>query len=106
MTAIDRREVLRVLLGGAVVATVGLAMLPDAAKSAPLTISNSLPASTETPSRKRSSLCATAAIGVDAAIGLDAATGLDTATGLDAATAAAGCAGGTGGRQICGWRWS
>jgi hypothetical protein len=36
MTAIDRREVLRVLLGGAVVATVGLAMLPDAAESAPL----------------------------------------------------------------------
>ena len=35
MTAIDRREVLRVLLGGAVVATVGLAMLPDAAESRP-----------------------------------------------------------------------
>jgi len=49
MTAIDRREVLRVLLGGAVVATVGLAMLPDAAESAPLTISKSLPASTKTP---------------------------------------------------------
>ena len=36
MTAIDRREVLRVMLGGAVVATAGLALMPVPAKSAPL----------------------------------------------------------------------
>jgi hypothetical protein len=44
MTAIHRREMLRVMLGGAVVAAAGLAMLPDAAESAPLTMSKSLPA--------------------------------------------------------------
>jgi hypothetical protein len=44
MTAIHRREMLRVMLGGAVVAAAGLAMLPDAAESAPLTMSKRLPA--------------------------------------------------------------
>ena len=36
MTAIDRREVLRVMLGGAVVATAGLALMPVPDESAPL----------------------------------------------------------------------
>jgi hypothetical protein len=43
MTAIHRREMLRVMLGGAVV----LAMLPVAAESAQLAMSKSLPAPTE-----------------------------------------------------------
>lgn len=43
MTAIDRREVLRVMLGGAVVATAGLAMMPVQADAAPLAISKSFP---------------------------------------------------------------
>ena len=47
MTAIDRREVLRVMLGGAVVATAGLALMPVPAESAPLAISKSLPDTTE-----------------------------------------------------------
>jgi hypothetical protein len=47
MTAIDRREVLRVMLGGAVVATAGLALMPVPAESAPLAMSKSLPAATE-----------------------------------------------------------
>ena len=47
MTAIDRREVLRVMLGGAVAATAGLALMPVPAESAPLTISKSLPDTTE-----------------------------------------------------------
>jgi hypothetical protein len=49
MTAIDRREVLRVMLGGAVVATAGLALMPVPAKSAPLAMSKSLSAATENP---------------------------------------------------------
>jgi hypothetical protein len=36
MTAIDRREILRVMLGGAAVAAAGLALMPVPAKSAPL----------------------------------------------------------------------
>jgi hypothetical protein len=47
MTAIHRREMLGVMLGGAVVATAGLALMPVPAESAPLTISKSLPATTE-----------------------------------------------------------
>jgi hypothetical protein len=38
MTAIDRRS----LLGAAAVATIGLALMPNAAESAPLTIGRSL----------------------------------------------------------------
>jgi hypothetical protein len=38
MTAIDRRS----LLGAAAVATIGLALMPSAAESAPLTIGRSL----------------------------------------------------------------
>ncbi len=47
MTAIRRREMLGVMLGGAVVATAGLALMPVPAESAPLTMSKSLPATTE-----------------------------------------------------------
>ena len=47
MTAIHRREMLGVMLGGAVVATAGLALMPVPAESAPLTMSKSLPATTE-----------------------------------------------------------
>ena|SRR5437763_13130270 len=36
MTAIDRRKMLRILAGGAAVATAGLALIPDAAESAAL----------------------------------------------------------------------
>ena len=36
MTAIDRRKMLRILAGGAAIATAGLALIPDAAESAPL----------------------------------------------------------------------
>ena len=39
MTAIHRREMLGVMLGGAVVATAGLALMPVPAESAPLTMS-------------------------------------------------------------------
>ena len=49
MTAIDRREVLRVMQGGAVVATAGLALMPVPAKSALLAISKSLSAAPENP---------------------------------------------------------
>jgi hypothetical protein len=47
MAALHRREMLRVMLGGAVVAAAGLALLPESAESAPLTISKRLPAPTE-----------------------------------------------------------
>jgi hypothetical protein len=47
MTAIQRREMLRFMLGGAVVATAGLGLIPGPAESAPLTTSKSLPAPTE-----------------------------------------------------------
>lgn len=47
MTAIHRREMLGVMLGGTVVATAGLALMPVPAESAPLTMSKSLPATTE-----------------------------------------------------------
>ena len=47
MPALHRREMLRVMLGGAVVAAAGLALLPESAESAPLTISKRLPAPTE-----------------------------------------------------------
>jgi hypothetical protein len=49
MTAIDRREILRVMLGGAAVAAGGLALMPVPAKSAPLATSKSLSAATENP---------------------------------------------------------
>jgi hypothetical protein len=49
MTAIDRREILRVMLGGAAVAAAGLALMPVPAKSAPLAISKSLSVATENP---------------------------------------------------------
>jgi len=39
MTMIDRRVMLRYLLGGAAVATTGFAMVPDEANSAPLALS-------------------------------------------------------------------
>jgi hypothetical protein len=44
MTAIHRREMLRVILGGAGVAAAGLALMPGPAESAPLMMSKSLPA--------------------------------------------------------------
>jgi hypothetical protein len=47
MTAFDRRNVLRVMLGGAVVATAGLALIPVPAESAPLAMSKGLSAATE-----------------------------------------------------------
>ena len=46
MTAIHRREMLRVILGGAV-ASAGLALMPVPAGSAPLTVSKSRPATTD-----------------------------------------------------------
>ena len=49
MTAFDRRNVLRVMLGGAVVATAGLALIPVPAESAPLAASRNLFAATENP---------------------------------------------------------
>ena len=49
MTAFDRREVLRVMLGGAAVAVPGLALMPVSAQSAPLTMSKSLQATMENP---------------------------------------------------------
>jgi hypothetical protein len=39
MTMIDRRAMLRFLLSGAAVATTGLALVPDQANAAPLTLS-------------------------------------------------------------------
>ena len=47
MTIIHRREMLKVLLGGAAAATAGLALLPVPVESAPLTISKSVPATTD-----------------------------------------------------------
>ncbi|MCI0600250.1 MAG: hypothetical protein L0Y50_00805 [Beijerinckiaceae bacterium] len=38
MTTIDRRAMLRALLGGAAAATAGLTLIPDAVDSAPLTL--------------------------------------------------------------------
>jgi len=49
MTAIDRREMLRILAGGAAVATAGLALIPVAAEAAPLLVSKSHPATPEVP---------------------------------------------------------
>ena len=48
MTAIDRRTMLRTLLGGAVAAAAGLALMPDQAVSAPLTIDKALTPPAET----------------------------------------------------------
>ncbi len=39
MTTMDRRAMLKLLLGGAAVATTGLALIPDQADSAPLALS-------------------------------------------------------------------
>jgi hypothetical protein len=47
MTAIHRREMLGIMLGGAAVATAGLAMMSVPAESAPLTMSKSLLAPAE-----------------------------------------------------------
>jgi hypothetical protein len=47
MTAIHRREMLGIMLGGAAVATVGLAMMSVPAESAPLTVSKTLSATTD-----------------------------------------------------------
>ncbi len=47
MTAIRRREMLGVMLGGAIVATAGFALMAVPAKSAPLTMSKSRPATTD-----------------------------------------------------------
>jgi hypothetical protein len=47
MTAIHRREMLGVMLGGAVVATAGLALMAVPAESAPLTMSKGRPATTD-----------------------------------------------------------
>ena len=47
MTAIHRREMLGVMLCGAVVATAGLALMAVPAESAPLTMSKSRPATTD-----------------------------------------------------------
>jgi hypothetical protein len=47
MTAIHRREMLGVMLGGAVVATAGLALMLVPAESAPLTMSKTRPATTD-----------------------------------------------------------
>jgi hypothetical protein len=47
MTAIHRREMLGVMLGGAVAATAGVASMAVPAESAPLTMSKSRPATTD-----------------------------------------------------------
>jgi hypothetical protein len=47
MTAIHRREMLRVVLSGAAVATAAFVMLPVAAEAAPLTMNKNLEAPTE-----------------------------------------------------------
>jgi hypothetical protein len=47
MPAIHRREMLGVLLGGAVVVTVGSTLMAGPAESAPLTMSKGLPSKTE-----------------------------------------------------------
>jgi hypothetical protein len=47
MKPIDRRTMLRDLLGGAAVATVGPALTPDAADTAPLTLEKNLAAKTD-----------------------------------------------------------
>jgi hypothetical protein len=49
LTAIDRREILRALLGGTVVAAAGLVLIPDAAESAPLPLSPQDAVGVETP---------------------------------------------------------
>jgi hypothetical protein len=49
MTMIDRRAILRFLLGGAVVATTGFALVPDQANSAPLTLSKGDAVAVENP---------------------------------------------------------
>jgi hypothetical protein len=49
MAAIDRRNVLRVMLGGTVVATAGLALTAVPAQSASLAMSKSLSAATGSP---------------------------------------------------------
>ena len=41
MTAIDRRKMLRILAGGAAIATAGLALIPVAAEATPLMMSKS-----------------------------------------------------------------
>lgn len=42
MTTVDRRAMLRLVLGGAAAATAGLALIPGSAESAPLIVSKGL----------------------------------------------------------------
>ncbi len=58
MTAIHRREMLRFMLGGAVVATAGLALMPVPAESVPLTMSKSSSCYDGQPRRRGGSRCA------------------------------------------------
>ena len=48
MTDLHRREILKILAGGAV-ATAGLALMPIAAESTPLTVDKARPAAPESP---------------------------------------------------------
>jgi hypothetical protein len=77
MTAIHRRAMLRVILGGAAAATTGIAVLmPGPAESAPLTMAAGRAVETENPVEK--------AVWVRGV--------------------ASGCAGGTGDVGVCRWR--
>lgn len=49
MTAMYRREMLRLMIGGGAAATAGFALMPGPAESAPLTMSRSQPAAPENP---------------------------------------------------------
>jgi hypothetical protein len=49
MTDLHRREILRILAGGAAIATAGLALMPIAAESTPLTVGRARPAAPESP---------------------------------------------------------
>lgn len=49
MTEFDRRNIFRVMAGGAVIASAGLALIAGPAESAPLAASKTLSAATENP---------------------------------------------------------
>ena len=49
MTDLHRREILRILVGGAAIAAAGLALMPIAAESTPLMVINARPAAPENP---------------------------------------------------------